>query len=168
MARARQPRPGLRCAMVIEWKLPAYKPDNHWLDRVVGCAASASMQGVERIGAAVQTHRDQTRLRLSGLQRQRLRSRGQYIVLSRCLIRANKRRRIVIRRKSCAFVRGKRAMQGPLVGTHPCTTLFHASVRALVNWSARIMPSLLRPGGIFLLVRPEVGRGPGECFGVSI
>jgi len=36
---------------VDEWKLPAHRPDNHWLDCVVGCAAAASMQGVERIGA---------------------------------------------------------------------------------------------------------------------
>ncbi len=62
---------------VEEWKFPAHRPDNHWLDCVVGCAAAASMQGVERIGAAVQPTGDRPRLRLSGLQRQRVRGRGQ-------------------------------------------------------------------------------------------
>ncbi len=30
---------------VDEWKLRAGKPDNHWLDCLVGCAVAASMQG---------------------------------------------------------------------------------------------------------------------------
>jgi len=55
---------------VDEWKLPAHKPDNHWFDCVVGCAAAASMQGVERIGAAVQARAtEKKRLKLSELQR---------------------------------------------------------------------------------------------------
>ena len=56
---------------VDEWKLPAHKPDNHWFDCMVGCAAAASMQGVERIGAAVQPQRERKRLKLSVLQRQK-------------------------------------------------------------------------------------------------
>ena len=72
---------------VDEWKLPVHKPDttawaqgdqtgreaagarNHWFDCVVGCAAAASMQGVERIGAAVRPGMDGQRLKLSALQR---------------------------------------------------------------------------------------------------
>ena len=41
---------------------------NHWFDCVVGCAAAASMQGVERIGAAVQPQGDRKRLKLSELR----------------------------------------------------------------------------------------------------
>jgi len=53
---------------VDEWKLPAHKPDNHWFDCVVGCAAAASMQGVQRVGAAVQPPGERKRLKLSELQ----------------------------------------------------------------------------------------------------
>jgi hypothetical protein len=56
---------------VDEWKLPVHKPDNHWLDCLVGCAAAASMRGVERIGAQVELEREGKRLKLSELQRQR-------------------------------------------------------------------------------------------------
>ncbi len=58
---------------VNEWKLPAHKPDNHWFDCVVGCAAAASMQGVERIGAAVQPQGERKRLKLSEIQRSKRR-----------------------------------------------------------------------------------------------
>ena len=61
---------------VDEWKLPAHKPDNHWLDCVVGCAAAASMQGVERLGAPRGTGA-RARLRLSAVQG-RKRGRGRY------------------------------------------------------------------------------------------
>jgi len=53
---------------VDEWKLPVYKPDNHWFDCVVGCAAAASMKGVERLGAVVQPQSGRKRLKLSELQ----------------------------------------------------------------------------------------------------
>jgi len=56
---------------VDEWKLPVHKPDNHWFDCVVGCAAAASPRGGERIGAAVQPQQGRARLRLSELQRQK-------------------------------------------------------------------------------------------------
>ena len=52
---------------VDEWKLPAHKPDNHWSDCVVGCAAAASTQGAERVGAAVQAGVKE-RLRLSEMR----------------------------------------------------------------------------------------------------
>ena len=48
---------------------------NHWFDCVIGCAAAASMQGVERIGAAVQPQGRRERLKLSEL-RARRRSSG--------------------------------------------------------------------------------------------
>jgi hypothetical protein len=56
---------------VDEWKIPAHKPDNHWFDCVVGCAAAASMQGVERIGVAVKPQGERKRLKLSELHRAR-------------------------------------------------------------------------------------------------
>ena len=56
---------------VDEWKLPPHKPDNHWLDCVVRCAAAASMQGVERIGVAVQPQVERKRLKLSELRKSR-------------------------------------------------------------------------------------------------
>jgi len=56
---------------VDEWKLPVHKPDNHWFDCLVGCAAAASMRGVERIGAQVEPKHERKRLKLSELQRQR-------------------------------------------------------------------------------------------------
>ena len=56
---------------VDEWKLPVHKPDNHWLDCVVGCAAAASMQGAERIGARSGIKAERNRIKLSELQRQR-------------------------------------------------------------------------------------------------
>ena len=52
---------------VNEWRLAAHRPDNHWLDCIVGCAAA--MQGVERVGAAVRMKRHKRRIRLSALQR---------------------------------------------------------------------------------------------------
>jgi len=56
---------------VDEWKLPVHKPDNHWFDCVVGCAAGASMQGVERIGAAIRACDECPRLKLLALQKTR-------------------------------------------------------------------------------------------------
>jgi len=56
---------------VDEWKLPAHRPDNHWLDCVVGCAASASMQGVERVGAPIRAGKGRERLKLSEIRRQK-------------------------------------------------------------------------------------------------
>ncbi|KKL08208.1 hypothetical protein LCGC14_2578180 [marine sediment metagenome] len=35
---------------VDEWKLPPSKPDNHWLDCLVGCAVAASTLGVALTG----------------------------------------------------------------------------------------------------------------------
>ena len=60
---------------VNEWKLPAHRPDNHWFDCVVGCAATGSMQGAERVGARVSGKPGRQRLKLSGLQRKERRGR---------------------------------------------------------------------------------------------
>lgn len=38
---------------VDEWKLRATRPDNHWFDCLVGCAAAASMCGVKAAGEVV-------------------------------------------------------------------------------------------------------------------
>jgi len=56
---------------VDEWKLPAHKPDNHWLDCLVGCAAGASIQGAVLFGAAFEPQGERKRLKLSGIQRRR-------------------------------------------------------------------------------------------------
>lgn len=38
--------------VVVEWKLPPSRPDNHWLDGLVGCHVAASIQGVAVMQAA--------------------------------------------------------------------------------------------------------------------
>ena len=55
---------------VDEWKLPVHKPDNHWFDCVVGCAAAASMQGAALRGAG-HTAAATTPLKLSAIQKRR-------------------------------------------------------------------------------------------------
>ena len=56
---------------VDEWKLRATRPDNHWLDCVVGCAVAASIQGASLPGIADGPARPKQRIRLSELQRSR-------------------------------------------------------------------------------------------------
>jgi len=58
---------------VDEWKLPPSKPDNHWLDCLVGCAAAASMRGVHPPGMAPQAPAGGMRrkVKLSELQRRK-------------------------------------------------------------------------------------------------
>lgn len=61
-----------RSRTVDEWKLPAHKPDNHWFDCLVGCAAAASMRGISLgavTAAPVVAARKRKRLKLSELQR---------------------------------------------------------------------------------------------------
>lgn len=55
---------------VDEWKLRATRPDNHWLDCLVGCAVAASIQGAELFGT-VHPQANRRRIRLSELQTQR-------------------------------------------------------------------------------------------------
>ena len=53
---------------VDEWKLRAHKPDNHWLDCLVGCAVATSMQGVVLPGTDVRPSPKRERIRLSDFQ----------------------------------------------------------------------------------------------------
>jgi hypothetical protein len=56
---------------VDEWKLKPGKPDNHWLDCLVGCAVAASMQGSTAQGTSTAPRRGKGRLKLSELRRKR-------------------------------------------------------------------------------------------------
>lgn len=54
---------------VDEWKLKAIRPDNHWLDCLVGCGIAASMEGVKLFGTQGDVHEKRKRLKLSELAR---------------------------------------------------------------------------------------------------
>ena len=56
---------------VEEWKLKPGKPDNHWLDCLVGCAVAASMQGVILHGTSAERAKAAKPLRLSELRKRR-------------------------------------------------------------------------------------------------
>jgi len=56
---------------VDEWKLRATRPDNHWLDCLVGCAVAASIQGAALAGIESRTAQSRPRIKLSALQRNR-------------------------------------------------------------------------------------------------
>jgi len=56
---------------VDEWKLRATRPDNHWLDCLVGCAVAASIQGAALPGVADGPSQSRRRIKLSELQRSR-------------------------------------------------------------------------------------------------
>jgi hypothetical protein len=56
---------------VDEWKLRATRPDNHWLDCLVGCAVAASIQGASLPGVETRASGPRQRLRLSEIQRSR-------------------------------------------------------------------------------------------------
>jgi len=53
---------------VDEWKLRPTRPDNHWLDCLVGCAVGASMQGAALSGMANLSGVPRPRLKLSAMQ----------------------------------------------------------------------------------------------------
>ncbi len=53
---------------VDEWKLRATRPDNHWLDCLVGCAVGASMQGAVLLGTDMKVSMKRKPIRLSDLQ----------------------------------------------------------------------------------------------------
>ena len=53
---------------VDEWKLRAGRPDNHWLDCLVGCAVAASVQGAVLFGTDGERQVQRKRVRLSDLQ----------------------------------------------------------------------------------------------------
>ena len=54
-----------------EWKLRATRPDNHWLDCLVGCGVAAAMQGAVLAGTDVKAASKRQRMRLSALQNTR-------------------------------------------------------------------------------------------------
>ena len=56
---------------VDEWKIRPEQSDNHWLDGVVGCAVSASIQGCVLFGTDAPQGPAQPRVRLSALQRRK-------------------------------------------------------------------------------------------------
>ncbi len=56
---------------VDEWKVRAGKPDNHWLDCLVGCAVAASVQGAVLYGTDSEPRPARQRIKLSELQRGR-------------------------------------------------------------------------------------------------
>jgi hypothetical protein len=53
---------------VQEWKLNPARPDNHWLDCLVGCAVAASICGVRLPGLDAQAARERKPIRLSALR----------------------------------------------------------------------------------------------------
>lgn len=54
---------------VDEWKIRASRPDNHWLDCLVGCAVAASIQGAELSTFQAQMAPKRERIRLSDRQK---------------------------------------------------------------------------------------------------
>jgi len=54
---------------VDEWKPRAGNPDNHWLDRLVGCAVAGLIQGAVLFGTDAGRQEKRKRIRLSELQR---------------------------------------------------------------------------------------------------
>lgn len=58
---------------VDEWKLKALRPDNHWLDGLVGCAVAASMEGIKLFGTEHNEVHIQQRIKLSSLQQKKQR-----------------------------------------------------------------------------------------------
>ncbi len=53
---------------VDEWKLKAIRPDNHWLDCLVGCAVAASMEGARLFGTEYDQPQQTRRIKLSEIQ----------------------------------------------------------------------------------------------------
>jgi len=58
-----------RDRVVDEWKLKAIRPDNHWLDCLVGCGVAASMEGAKLFGTEINQENRPARIRLSQLQK---------------------------------------------------------------------------------------------------
>ena len=56
---------------IDEWKLRATRPDNHWLDCLVGCAVAASMQGAVLPGTGEHGSPRKSRIRLSLVQKKK-------------------------------------------------------------------------------------------------
>ncbi len=54
---------------VDEWKWRANRPDNHWLDCMVGCAVAASIEGVELASLQTKEIPKRPRIKLSEQRR---------------------------------------------------------------------------------------------------
>ena len=59
-----------RRRVVHEWPLEPPRPDNHWLDCLVGCVVAASVCGA-KVGVEIKTKSPPSRIGLSELQRGR-------------------------------------------------------------------------------------------------
>jgi hypothetical protein len=55
--------------IVDEWKLRTTRPDNHWLDCLVGCAVAASVQGATLPSVGEKPVGRKERIKLSALQK---------------------------------------------------------------------------------------------------
>ena len=55
--------------MIDEWKLHVTRPDNHWLDCLVGCSVAASIQGAVLFGTDPREIVARPRMKLSEIQR---------------------------------------------------------------------------------------------------
>jgi hypothetical protein len=64
--------------VVHEWSQRPMRPDNHWFDCIVGCAAAASMLGCAVPGMAGQTKR--RRVTMQELKRRAMAKRGRHNV----------------------------------------------------------------------------------------
>lgn len=64
-------RTAARDRVVDEWKLKAIRPDNHWLDCLVGCAVAASMEGVKLFGTQGEVSVKRRKLKLSEIARRK-------------------------------------------------------------------------------------------------
>jgi hypothetical protein len=60
-----------RDRVVDEWKLKAIRPDNHWLDCLVGCGVAASMEGAKLFGTEADRENRPAKIRLSQIQKSR-------------------------------------------------------------------------------------------------
>ncbi|NLS96673.1 MAG: hypothetical protein GXX96_31440 [Planctomycetaceae bacterium] len=60
-----------RDRVVDEWKSRAHRPDNHWLDCLVGCAVAASIQGAVLFGTEATSTPKRERVSFAELQRRK-------------------------------------------------------------------------------------------------
>ena len=64
---------------VDEWRMKPDRPDNHWWDCIVGCAAAASLLGVILPGSGAEPPKQRKRISMSELQRQARARRVGYV-----------------------------------------------------------------------------------------
>ncbi len=54
--------------VVQEWNVRPSRPDNHWFDCLVGCAAAASMEGIKLGVERIEASKPRRKFKLSELQ----------------------------------------------------------------------------------------------------